>query len=155
MAGPAPRPGGGGARPRPPAADGAARDSFAVEPAVLVERSDTTRVILPRTARASVPFEAAVITWAGGCTRERARTDVRVAGLAAEVRPYNLRRVANRCTADGLYLRHRATLRFDAPGRAVVRFVGLREGPPADSSGPSYTRPAVLAYTVVVTAGEP
>ncbi|HYW07902.1 MAG TPA: hypothetical protein VE913_13160 [Longimicrobium sp.] len=122
----------------------------AVQPAVLVLRSDTAAFTVPQRVTAGEQFTASVTVFAGGCTRGVGRADARVAGNTAEIRLFMDRVEAESCPANLLLLRRDVRLRFDTPGEATVRVIGIREGPPADSSGPSYTRPARLERRVRV-----
>jgi hypothetical protein len=128
---------------------------YSTHPAVLVARSDTAELNVPASVRAGEPFSVSVSVFAGGCTREVARAEVAVRRDTAEIRPVMRRRDADVCTADLLILRERVELRFDTPGMAVVRAVGVREGPPADSSGQAYTVPVRLERRVRVLPSTP
>jgi hypothetical protein len=95
-------------------------------PARLVLQADTARVELPDTVERGRPFTVTVTTFAGGCRRESAGTEVSVSGMRAEVRPYHSLVRSPVCTDDLLYMPHTARIRFDRPGIAIVRITGTR-----------------------------
>lgn len=111
------------------------------EPAVIVFRSDTAIVSVPERVRAGERFVLSYSVLVSGC-RAPARTHLRVRGRTAEIHPRVGRASPEPCPAMLSIVQRTATLRFDKPGQAVVSGVGLREGPPSDSSGLRYTRPA-------------
>jgi hypothetical protein len=91
-----------------------------------VLQADTARVEVPDTVDRGRPFVVTVTTFAGGCRRESAGTEVAVSGMRAEVRPYHYLRRSAVCTDDLLFIPHTAQLRFDQPGIATVRVTGTR-----------------------------
>lgn len=117
------------------------------DPALIIFYGDTTEIIVPDTVARATPVEASFLTFAGGCTREIARTDLTIASNLAEVRPYNRRRKADVCTDDLLYLVHRVTLQFEQPGISTIRVVA--EQRPFEGSGLD-TGPAQLERDVTV-----
>ncbi len=120
------------------------------EPAIVVLRSDTAIVNLPERVRAGERFTVSFTLFEMGCRDDTVTTHVRVRGRIAEIRPRMGRASPEPCPAM-LRIRSRtATLRFDEPGEAVVSLVGLREGPPSDSSGTRYTRPVRVERPVRV-----
>lgn len=79
---------------------------------------------VPDTVRAGVAFEVQVTTYgSGSCTRPDGAA-VRVAGLVAEVTPYDRDPTQAACTEDLRAYPRPATIRFDAVGQAVVRVRG-------------------------------
>lgn len=116
------------------------------EPGLIVFYGDTTRIVAPDTALRGVPFEVSFVTFAGGCTREVARTEVQIATSVLEVRPYNRRRRAPACTDDLLFLEHRAEVQFDEAGLVTIRVVGEQRG----TSTGSGTAPARIEQSIVV-----
>jgi hypothetical protein len=124
------------------------------EPAVVVFRSDTAQIAVPERVRAGDRFTVSFAVFEGGCRDDTVRTHVRVRGRIAEIHPRVGRPSPEPCPAMLSIVRRTATLRFDEPGEAVVSLVGLREGPPGDSTGTRYTRPARLERPVrVLPAG--
>lgn len=116
------------------------------EPALLIFFGDTSQIIAPDSARVGANVPVRFRTFAGGCTRRIAATDVRTVGNVIEIRPANLRRRAEACTADLLYLEHQATVSVRTPGMATIRVIGEQRG---GSSG-GQNAPAVLTRTLVV-----
>ena len=123
------------------------------EPAVVVSRSDTAVFKLPDQVRAGEEFVVSFTVYAGGCTRDTARTHVQVRGRTAEIRPMMLRAASETCPAVLRILRKSVPVRFETPGDGLVRVVGSREGPPSDSAGQRDTRPAVLERRVPILPG--
>ena len=116
----------------PPPADG---DEAGLErlPSLLLGTGDTARIELPDTVAVNTAAAIVVPTAGGGCTRE-GDTEAAVAGLTADVRPYDIFPAPSAdlvCTADFRIIRHTATLRFSQAGRATVRVHGRlrRDGP--------------------------
>jgi len=105
-------------------------------------------VSVPETVARGIPFEVRVTTFAGGCTRDIARTELVITGLLAEIRPIN--RGAHPhdavCTADLLLLTHRVMVTFPTVGVATVRIVGEQQG----VDGRSARIPDVIERSVVV-----
>ena len=116
------------------------------EPALIIFYGDTSRIAAPDSVSQGATFTVRFRTFAGGCTREVARTEVRVTGPTVEIRPYNLRQEADACTSDLLFLTHEATVRLTAPGVATIRVLGEQRG---GTSG-ARNAPAELTRTVVV-----
>lgn len=116
------------------------------EPALIVFYGDTSDVQAPDTVARGVAFRVEVPTFAGGCTRQVARTDVGVAGALVEIRPWNRRNRGPACTDDLLHLMHVVELRLEEPGPRKIRIVGAQRG---GSTG-SVTAPATLERTIVV-----
>jgi hypothetical protein len=94
------------------------------EPALIIFYGDTASIAAPDTVARGAPFEVRVRTFAGGCTREIARTGVRAAGDLVEIRPYNQRRRSEVCTSDLLLLEHRARVTLESMGPATIRVLG-------------------------------
>jgi hypothetical protein len=80
------------------------------------------QVTVPATAQRGEPFEVTVVTHAAGCASPGS-TRVRTRGTTAEVRPYDSVSGTS-CPYIGRY-DHTATLRFDQPGPATVRIIGM------------------------------
>jgi len=114
------------------------------EPAIVVFRSDTAEVTLPEQVRAGEPFVVSYSVFVSGCSGDTVRTGVRVRGRTAEIRPRRGAAGPGPCPAVLSIERRTETLRFEEPGEAVVSLVALREGPPEDSAGHTYTRPIRL-----------
>jgi hypothetical protein len=98
-------------------------------PAALAFYGDTSSIELPSIARVGETVELRFTTFGGSCIRP-GRIDVAISDLRAEVRPYLEAPPAELpdtvvCTAELLLDRRVAQLRFDLPGRATVRIVGL------------------------------
>jgi hypothetical protein len=93
------------------------------EPALVIFYGDTARVSAPTFAAPGVGFQVSVPTFAGGCTRTIARTEVRISGNLAEIRPYNETRQAPACPDDLIILTHVVSLRFDQQGQATIRVI--------------------------------
>jgi hypothetical protein len=95
--------------------------------------SDPLVVEVPATARAGEPVEIHVTTYGGGCIREDT-TVASVAGLDAEVVPYQLVYVTRPDEFCALVLRvtrRSVHLTFSTAGRARVRVIGRQA--PGDS----------------------
>ena len=88
---------------------------------------EPARITVPTEATAGVPIPVTVITMGGGCVTQ-GDTESRVAGLAADVTPYDSFVVSlppnMACTNDLKFLTHAATVTFAMPGTAVVRIHG-------------------------------
>lgn len=99
-------------------------------PAVLAFYGDTSAVELPAVTRVGEATTVRFTSFAGGCIRKDS-TEVEIAGLTAEVRPF--RRDPSRlkpdivCTADLRLDNNIVELWFAKPGRAKVRIVGLAQ----------------------------
>jgi hypothetical protein len=120
------------------------------EPAIVVLRSDTAVVSVPERVRAGERFAVSFTLFESGCRDDTVRTYVRVRGRTAEIKPRVGRARPDVCPLVLSIVRRTATLRFDQPGEAVVSLVGVREGPPSDSSGRAYTRPVRVERRVRV-----
>lgn len=99
-------------------------------PAVLVFHGDTAGVEVPAATRVGQPTTVRFTSFSGGCV-SRDSTEASVAGLTAEVRPYQRdpRRLRPDliCTADLRLDNNVVELRFAKAGRATVRIVGLAQ----------------------------
>lgn len=82
------------------------------------------QVGVPDSAPVNEAFVVSVVTHAGRCLRA-GPTHVRKDGMAVDVRPYDLHLGGRDCTSDAAFHRHIAMLRFEQPGEATVRFIGL------------------------------
>ena len=101
-----------------------AADAPRVVGVIGVDRGPPPAPALPDTVRAGVAFTVQVTTYgSGSCTRPDGAT-VQVAGLAAEVTPYDRDPVQAACTRDLRAYPRPAAVRFDAAGPAVVRVRG-------------------------------
>ena len=105
---------------------GVTEPSGVAEPALLRSYDETRPIVVPDSVTRGVPFEVRVPTFAGGCTRSIARTDVTISGAVIEIRPLN-RTVSvpgGGCTRDLLILEHRATMTVRTSGALLVRILG-------------------------------
>ena len=105
------------------------------QPAILRFYGDPLVITMPETVAVATPFEVTVQTYGGGCIDE-GDTEVTLSAHAAEVRPYDIFVTYlppnYACTGDlRLYL-HRAILRFEARGSAIVTVHGRAR--PGDSA---------------------
>lgn len=116
------------------------------EPGLLIFYHDTSQIVAPDTVARGVAFEIAFTTFAGGCTRTIARTDVLTSGSISDIRPYDHTVGGDACTSDLLFLRHTAQVRFEAPGTAVLHILGQQRG----ASTGSADGPAELTRNVTV-----
>lgn len=99
-------------------------DALRVVGVISPGRGAPSAAAVPHTVRAGVPFEVQVTTYgSGSCTRPDGAA-VRVAGLVAEVTPYDREPKRGACTDDIKAYPRPAAVRFDAPGPAVVRVIG-------------------------------
>lgn len=95
-------------------------------PARLVSGRDTAQVTLPDTVRRGSEFSMKVTTFAGGCIREGAGSDVSVHGLRARITLYHLRRrLSAVCTSDEIHFPQTVRLRFDRAGVATIELRGV------------------------------
>lgn len=115
-------------------------------PARLLLVAETARVVVPAVVERGSAFDVTVTTFAGGCRRESAGTEVSVQGSTATVHPFHYLQRADICTDDLLLIPHTVQLRFDQPGTATVRFVG--EGNRVETGEPS--RPVTIERTLTV-----
>jgi hypothetical protein len=97
--------------------------------ALLAFHGDTSSVEVPNSARVGDSVAVRFHTFGGGCTRP-GRVDVVVSGLRAEVRPYHVHPAADQktevvCTMELRFDPRVAHVRFDNPGSAIVRVIGL------------------------------
>lgn len=89
---------------------------------------DPVKVEVPKTATRGTPFDVKVTTYGGGCISQ-GDTEVEVQGAGAVVTPYDVevRDPELVCTLELRTFVHVASVRFDAPGPAVVTVRGVRE----------------------------
>ncbi|HEX8275090.1 MAG TPA: hypothetical protein VF615_20825 [Longimicrobiaceae bacterium] len=92
----------------------------------------------PDTVRAGVDFQVTATTLGGGCERA-GETEAQVGGGVAVVTPYDYTELGVDCPDILRHLHHAATLRFPAPGKAVVRVQGRRVGPDTPGEGVAHT----------------
>jgi hypothetical protein len=101
-----------------------------VDAAVIIHFADTTDITVADTVPRGAAFNVQMVTYGGGCTRSTVRTEVRVAGRVAEIRPYNktkhLRGGGGGCDADLMFLRHQAQITIAEPGTFTIRVVGVQ-----------------------------
>jgi hypothetical protein len=116
------------------------------EPGLIIFYGDTAQVLAPDSVIPGVPFEVSIPTFAGGCTRTIARTEVTVIGMLAVIQPYNETRRSSGCTDDLIILTHVATVQFGQPGAASILVVG--EQCPFQGSGVR-TGLAVLEHRLI------
>ena len=117
------------------------------EPALIVFYGDTAEISAPDSVGSGATFEVSVPTFAGGCTREIARTQTTIRGTLVEVRLYNETRRANGCTDDLLILTHRVAVHFEGTGLVTIRVLG--EQRPFQGTG-LRTGPAQLERQVTI-----
>jgi hypothetical protein len=95
--------------------------------AILAFYGDTSDVQLASAVRVGEVTTLRFTSFGGGCIR-RDSTEVAVADLTAVIRPHRLEAPPNAvCSADLRIDQNVADLRFDEPGRARVRIVGLAQ----------------------------
>lgn len=97
-------------------------------PALLAFYGDTSAVDLQTSARVGELVILRFTSFGGGCISPDA-TEVEISGLHAAVLPYRREPTElppnTACTGELRVDRHDVQLRFDRPGRAWVRIVGL------------------------------
>lgn len=101
-------------------------DDTTVDPAWIVVRGDSAAISMPDTVMRGVGFPVSVETFGGGCTRQVARTELKVTGSVVEIRPFNetIKPVGRQlCTADFLILTHSATVEIKQAGPAAIRVI--------------------------------
>ena len=130
------------------ACTGTSNPTAFADPAALIFFGDTTIISSPDTVERAQSFTVRIRTFAGGCTRMTARTDVAVNGLIAAIRPYNLTDFHHGtvCPADLMFLDHVATVQFLQPGTGLLRIVGVQYTAGAPNPAP----PAVFERRIVV-----
>ncbi|HEX2219708.1 MAG TPA: hypothetical protein VHG35_12970 [Gemmatimonadales bacterium] len=100
----------------------------------------------PDTVQAGVDFTVTVTTLGGGCER-KGETETEVSGAVATVTPYDYTDVSAQVCPDVLRtFPHTTTLRFAAPGEALLRVRGRRTGPDTPRAGV----PVTLERRIVV-----
>jgi hypothetical protein len=109
------------------------------EPALIRYYSQDATIIVPDSARVSVPFDLVVRTFGGGCTREASSDNVRYSPSVV-VELYNHNAGGSVCTADLLSIEHRITLRLDTSGTYVIHINGVNRG--------SETNDATVAWVI-------
>lgn len=97
-----------------------------VEPALIISYRDTMPIIVGDTVASGSDFFVMLETFGDYCTRAAVRTDVKITGRVAEIRPYNRKKSINNqgCNAELFILRHKPTLRVDTPGPLTIRVFG-------------------------------
>jgi hypothetical protein len=97
-------------------------------PALLAFYGDVTEVQVPSAVRVGVSFTVSATSFDGGCIA-RGETDVTVAGLTAEVRPYRYETIevpsSSPCTSELRIDHNTVPVQFDIPGNGRVRIIGL------------------------------
>jgi len=95
--------------------------------ALIQFHNDPIVVQIPETVSVATNFEVTVRTYGGGCI-DQGDTEVRIAGQAATVRPHDVFVTAMppnyACTAELRLYTHRALLRFEQIGPAIVTVHG-------------------------------
>lgn len=86
-------------------------------------------------------------TFAGGCTRQIARTEKKVMSGVIEIRPFNETRRAGFCTGDILFISHSLMLQINEVGPTTIRVLGEQR---ASVGGRSHNSPAQLERVVAV-----
>jgi hypothetical protein len=118
-------------------------DTF-MEPGIIVSYGDTAGITVPDSIARGATFQVSVATFAGGCTREIARTDYTVSATLIEIRPFNRTKRSQVCWRDLLMLTHTVTVRIDEPGPAVVRIIAAQRPPAAGA--PVQVDQTITAY---------
>lgn len=98
-------------------------------PGTLAQYGEALQIIVPEAVERGEVFEVDVTIYGGGCVGE-GDLEVEVEGLQATIRPYDydVSVPGFGCTLELIIYRRTASLRFDAPGRAQVRVLGLKKG---------------------------
>ena len=97
-------------------------------PSHLTTLSGQPSITAPDTVAVNAAFTVTVYTAGGGCTRQ-GETETSVAGLVAELRPFEYYinpSAAIACTADFRSLPHTASVTFAQTGRATIRAIGRK-----------------------------
>jgi hypothetical protein len=98
-------------------------------PAILLFYGDTSSVSLPVSSHVGVPFALTVTSFGGGCIAHGG-VEVTLRGLNAEVQPYRYEAVRlppnMACTMELRIYHDTVSLKFNEPGDATVRVVGMR-----------------------------
>ena len=103
---------------------GTAPERGTQQPAVIDFYGGAVQVTVPDTVTAGADFVVVALSYGDGCLA-KGRTEVAVAGLVADVRPYDyVPPEGTTCTRPLLTARHEAVVRFATPGRALVRVHG-------------------------------
>jgi hypothetical protein len=88
---------------------------------------DLQEITVPTSVAANSPIVISAITTGGGC-EYFGDTEVKINGLLAEIRPYDIyRNGIGICTDIGKRFTHEATLVFSAVGTATVRVIGRNQ----------------------------
>lgn len=95
-------------------------------------------LLAPDTVRAGTDFQVTATTLGGGCERA-GETEAQVSGGVATITPFDYTEIGVDCPDILRHLPHTATLRFAAPGEAVVRVQGRRVGPDTPREGVPHT----------------
>lgn len=118
-----------------------------VEPAVIISRSDTARMVVADTVPRGAAVQVTIESFGGGCTRSIARTDEKVTGSVVEIRPFDQFTKTNGrtyCPTDQLRLTHTVTVGVDQPGLATIKVVAEAR------DGVGQRSPAQIQRTIVV-----
>lgn len=107
------------------------------EPGVIISYGDTSQITAPTSVGRGVPFQVSVQTFAGGCTRTIARTELKVSGGIAEIRPFNETTKADVCFLDLILLTHTVTITGDQAGTLTIRVIGEQEPVATGGTGPA------------------
>ncbi len=98
-------------------------------PATLEPYGESLRIVVPKAVERGEVFEVKFTTYGGGCVGE-GDFEVEVKGLEAKIRPYDydVSVPGFGCTLELILYTRAASLRFDNPGTAQVRVLGLKKG---------------------------
>lgn len=81
----------------------------------------------PSVAQSNTDIAVTALTYGSDCTWLK-RTDVKVTGLKAEIRPFDESAVQSTCGDTIFSYRHETTIRFEQPGTATITVFGYGEG---------------------------
>ena len=94
------------------------------EPALLIFYGDTSTIVVADTVLHGASFEVRFNTFAGGCVRETAGTQLAESGSDVVIRPFNRNSGHSACDASLIYLDHVVRLKRDMAGEFVLRIIG-------------------------------
>lgn len=103
-------------------------ESLVVDLGVITTSFDLgTPIEHPAVAQTNTDIAITVLTYGSDCTWLK-RTDVKVAGLRVEIRPFDESAVDSFCGDTSFSYRHTTTVRFDETGTANIVVYGYGEG---------------------------
>lgn len=103
-------------------------ESLVVDLGVITTTFDLgTPIEHPAVAQPNTDIPITVLTYGSDCTWPK-RTDVKVTGLKAEIRPYDESAVDSVCGDTIFSYRHTTTVRFEEAGKAEITVFGYGEG---------------------------